>query len=136
MPVAELQACRLAHHHRIGLRQTLQPRGEVRRLTHRSDGLGIAGAGQITGDDQTGGNANTHRKPLRAYRLNDRQGCAHRALGMGLVWVRPAEIGQHTVANEAGDIALLANHCGGYAGLIRGQDLTQLFRIKSSGERG
>jgi hypothetical protein len=54
---------------------------------------------------------------------------------MRLIGIRPAEIRQHAIADEAGDIALLAGHRGSNARLIGREDFPQIFGIESAGQR-
>ena len=101
---------RLADNDRVGLGERLQPRRKVWSFAHRGNCLGSADTDQIARDDQASGNADAHRKLEWTNRVDDRQACAHRAFGMRLIGIRPAEIRQHAIADEAGDIALLAGH--------------------------
>ena len=48
------------------------------------------------------------RRVEPAHRLDDRQPGPHRPLGLVLVRPGPAEIGEHAVAHELGDVALEA----------------------------
>ena len=55
---------------------------------------------------------------------------AHRPLGLVLVRPRPAEIGQHTVAHELGDVALQPRDLRGDRVLVGPDDLAQLLRVE------
>ena len=116
--VRELEAARRATDasHRLittlaGRREHLQARREVRRLADHRLLLGRACADQLTDHDQAGRDADSGRRashPLASPAppsLEHRQPGAHRPLGLVLVRLRPAEVGQHAVAHELRDVA-------------------------------
>ena len=69
---------------------------------------------------------------MRADCLNDGEPRAHRTFRMRLICIRPAEIGEDAVTNEPGDVALLSGYSRSNACLIFRQNLSQIFRIKTS----
>ena len=71
-----------------------------------------------------------------ATACDDRQAGAHRALGVVLVRPRPAEIGQHAVAHELGDVALEARDLARDRVLVGADELAHLLGVEPAGERG
>ena len=78
--------------------------------------------------------------PARGLQARDRlrrgEAGAHGALGVVLVRLRPAEVGQHAVAEELGDVAALLPHRLGHGAVVGGHDLAQVLRVEPGGERG
>ena len=97
--------------------------------------LRCSGPNKIANHDKAGRDANADGKQMRADCLDGCQGGAHRTVGMRLVGVRPAEIGQHTVADEERDIAALGGHRRDHARSIGFQNLLQIFWIEPVRER-
>ena len=126
---------RLAHHDRIGLGQGLKSCSEVRCLAHRGHRLGSADADEIPCDNQTGSDPDAHREPLGADRFNNRQAGADRAFGVRLVRVRPPEVRQHAIADEAGNVAMLGRHRRPNVRLVCCENFAQFFWIKPGRER-
>ena len=98
-------ADQVAHHH--------QPGGDAGARGQR---LAVAGPQLADGGDRGHGGAN-------------------RPLGLVLMGLRPAEIGQHAVAHELGDVAVEARDLAGNRILVAPDDLAHLFRIASRRER-
>ena len=97
------------------LGQRLQARRQVRRLADHRLLLRRALADQVADHDQAGRDADPgrERRARRAARSRPTASTscepgAHRPLGIVLVRLRPAEIGQHAVAHELGDVPLEA----------------------------
>ena len=59
-----------------------------------------------------------------------------RPLGLVLVRLGPAEIGEHAVAHELGDVALEARDLAGDGVLVGADDLAHLLGVEPRGERG
>ena len=125
---ADQPARRLADHHAARRRERLQPRREVRRLADHGLLLGRALADQLADHDQAGRDADPgrqrlarRRRPAAASAVDQRQPGPDRPLGVVLVRLRPAEIGEHAVAHVLGDVAAPAlDHLG--AGVLIGAD--------------
>ena len=64
------------------------------------------------------------------FLLEQRFGGAARLIG-----IRPAEICQYAIADEAGHIALLAGDRGSDTRLVSREDFPQILRIESAGKR-
>ena len=117
------------------LRQVLQAGGDVGRVADHGGFLRRALADQVADDHQPGGDAGTRGKRLAIAgpQLGDGadrgQGGAHRPFGLVFMRLRPAEIGQHAVAHELGDIAVEARNLAGHRVLVAPDDLAHLFRI-------
>ena len=115
-----------------GFRQSLQARREVGGLADHRLLLRRALADQIADDDKPGGNADADGEPLRSTGLQARhrrfylQPRPHRPLGVVLMRPRIAEIGQHPVAHEFGDKAVIARDDAGN-GVLIGADLLAQF---------
>jgi len=115
-----------------GLRKRLQARRKVGGLANDRLLLRRALADQIADDDKPGGNADADGEPLRSTDLQARhrrcyfQRCPHRPLGVVLMSPRIAKIGQHTVAHEFGDKAVIARDDAGN-GILIGSDLLAVF---------
>ena len=56
--------------------------------------------------------------------------CANRALGVVLVRLRPAEIGEHAVAHQLGDSALVAGDLARHRLLVGENDLAHVLRVE------
>ncbi len=115
-----------------GFRQSLQARREVGGLADHRLLLRRALADQIADDDKPGGDADADGEPLRSTGLQARhrrcyfQPRPHRPLGVVLMRPRIAEIGQHPVAHEFGDKAVIARDDAGN-GVLIGADLLAQF---------
>ena len=69
-------------------------------------------------------------------RLGDGEPGPDRPLGIVLVRLGPAEIGEHPVAHELGDVALPAQHLARDRILVGAQDLAHLLGIEPRREHG
>ena len=65
-----------------------------------------------------------------------REAGADGPLGLVLVRPRPAEVGQHAVAHELGDVALEPGDLAGDGVLVGADDLAHLLRVEPGRERG
>ena len=87
---------------------------------------------------------NTHARPqLRVwigleprYRLGQREPRAHRPLGIVLMRLRPAEIGQDAVAQELGNVPLEPADDIRACHLIAPHDVAQVLGVEARGELG
>ncbi len=73
-------------------------------LTDRHQFLHGAGAHKVADHHQPAGDADSDRQMLGFDRIDDRKAGTHGALGVRLISVWPAEIRQHSVANDSRDI--------------------------------
>ena len=97
----------------------LEPRREVGRLADHGLLLRRALADQLANHDQPGRDADPRRERRGraalepADRLDQSEPSSHRPLGVVLVRLRPAEVGEHAVAHVLGDMAVPAvDHLG------------------------
>jgi hypothetical protein len=108
---AEEPAGRLADHDAARRRKRLQSCREVRRLADHALFACRTFADQLANHDQAGGNADPCRQRFARRRLlpgkgiDNREPRPHRALGLVLVRLRPAEIGQDAIAHIFRDMA-------------------------------
>ena len=130
----------LRDHHRVRLGKSLQPGGEVRRLTDHRLLLGGAGSDEIADHDQPGRDADTD--PQRLLRGGEMPDSVHesksgpnRPLGVVLVRRGIAEVHQHPVAHVLGDEAIEAANGLGNAAVIRADHVAQVLGIEARGER-
>ena len=68
--------------------------------------------------------------------LDEREARPHRPLGVVLVRLRPAEIGQHAVAHELGDVAVEAQDLARDGVLVGADDLAHVLGIERRRQRG
>ena len=124
---------------RLGKR--LQAGSEVRRLADHRLLLRGSLADQVADHDEAGRDADPscQRAGLWKAQPRDRGGGreagADCPLGRVLVRLGPAEIGQHAVAHELGDVALEPGDLGSHGGLIGMDDLAQLLLVEAHGQR-
>jgi hypothetical protein len=129
---------RAGHDYTPGFRQSLNPRGDIRRIAERIDCLACAG----TDHDRSGIYPNPHcqlRTGLRLVELRDRiqdrearASCPFRVVLMG---DRIAEKGHDAIADIAHHLAVEPRDCLRRCVLISGHRRTPLFRIDLRGER-
>ena len=99
-------------------------------------------ADEIADHDKPGGDADAHlqRRAGRGcelrHRLDQRQPGAHGALGVMLVGLGIAEIGQHPVAHVLGDEPAGLGDLLGAAAVIGADDLAHVLGIEPSRQRG
>ena len=126
------------NHHRVGLRGRLDPRGDVGCI---AEDLGPFTAA-LAHDHRAGLDSDPHRKlhPVftgqpsvqRRDLVDDRQPGTHRARGVVLVRLRPAEVHHQPVAQVLGDVpAEAGDRRGGCALILRG-DRAPVFGIQAS----
>jgi hypothetical protein len=100
-------------HHSAGCSRLLQPRRQIRRFAHYRFFAGGAVADEVPHDHKTAGDAGPCAERLAGRRgqladhLGNCQASPHGTLGLVLVRLRPAEIGQHAIAHELGDVTLV-----------------------------
>ena len=123
--------------HRTGLGEGLQARSEVRRLANDRLLLSSAFADQITNDYCPSGNTDANLEPgpeiclEGSHGVDQRQRGARRLLGIILMRLGIAEIGQYAVPHEAGNDALVAADHLRDAGVISLHDLAQVLGIET-----
>jgi len=137
--IAEPPARGRGDHHRAGLGQSLQARGQVRRLADHRLLLRGAFANQVADHDEPGGDADPNLQRVgggdAAHRLDHREAGPHRALGIVFVGARKAEINEHTVAHVFGDEPVEAAHRRRNAAVIGADHLAQFFGIEPRRQR-
>jgi hypothetical protein len=117
-------------------RQGLQACGEVGRLTHDTALVGFAGTDKIAHNDEACGNADPH--PQSSARRNwylprgrhNFQTRANRPLGIVLMCLRVAEVGQYPIAHILGDEAIEAAHPLLNVFVVAADHLAQVFQIE------
>ena len=131
---ADVAARRLGDHDAVGRGKRLQARGKVRSFADDRLFLRGAGADQIADHGQSGGNAEPNPKALRQvemrHGLDDGETGTHRLLGILLMGMRIAEIGEDAVAHIFCDKAAAPRQNVGDAGVVLGDDLTQVLRVE------
>jgi hypothetical protein len=104
--------------------------------------LGCPLADQVADHHDAGRDRDPHGQRFTrwAAQLSDRgRDCetgADRALGFVLMRARPAEVGEHAVAHELGDMALKARHLAGHRVLVGADHLAHVFGIELGRQRG
>ena len=135
-PIANQPARGRGDHHRGGLGQRLQSRGQVRRLADHRLLLCGTFADEIADHDQPGGDADADLELAASGCVEpsdigaDVEAGAHRALGIVFVGARIAEINQHAVAHVFGDEPVEAAHRFRCAAVIGADHLAQLLGIE------
>ena len=84
-------------------------------------------------DPDPGGQRLPGRRDERRDRARDRQAGPHRALGLVLVRSGPAEVGEHPVAHELGDVALEAQDLARDGVLVGAEQLAHLLGVEPAG---
>ena len=119
-----------------GRGRLLQPGGQVRRLADHRLLPGRALADEVAHDHEAGRDPDPRRERLPGRGgepgdgLDDRQAGPHGALGLVLVRPGPAEVGQHAVAHELGDVPVEARDLARDRVLVGAQDLAHLLRVE------
>jgi hypothetical protein len=140
--VAQEPARAVRDHHRPRRRRLLQPRREVRGLADHRLLAGRPLAGEVPDHHEAGRHAHPRReRPAGGRRqpghgLDDAQPGPHGPLGRVLVRPGPAEVGEHPVAHELGDVALEARHRARHGVLVRAEDVSHLLRVEPAREGG
>ena len=141
--VADEAAGALGDDDAAGLGQGLQPGGQVRRLAdHRL--LASRTAAQEVADHRDAGRdadpdperSTGHGRAQLAHRRHDIEAGADRPLGLVLVGLRPAEVGQHAVAHVLGDETafLFDRPCD--TGVEGADQLAQILWVEAGREGG
>jgi hypothetical protein len=124
------------------LGERLEPRGQIRGLADHGLLARGALADQVADDDEAGGDPDPHREALPLHDGQDGNGVSdgeagpHGALGIVLVGTRVAEVGQHAVAHELGDVALEARDLPGDRVLVVAQDLAHALGVEPARQLG
>ena len=132
---------RLADDDAAGRGKRLQPGRKVRRLADHRALLRLTLAHRLADHHEPGRDPDPRRKPTaarlkRAHGFYEGEARPHRPLGVVLVRLRPAEIGQHAVAHELGDVALEAQGLAGHGVLVDANGRAHLLRIERRRQRG
>ncbi len=133
---------RLRDHDAARLGQALQPRRQIGRLA--DDGLFLRRAlsDEIANDDDAGRDADADPQGLFRARVElrddsgDVETRSDRPFGVFLMGAREAEIGQHAVAHELGDEAVVARDRARTGVLIGANDLAHVLGIEPRRQRG
>ncbi|MGA7489125.1 MAG: hypothetical protein WBW74_19555 [Xanthobacteraceae bacterium] len=134
--MAEKSSRALCDDDRICLGDPLQARREVRSLADDAALLRIPRSDEVANHDHPGRNADTHlqRRAGRGCELGDcrdeREPGLHGALGIILVGVGIAEIGEHAVAHVLGDEPAVALDQRRAAAMIGADDPSHVLRIE------
>ncbi len=140
--LAEQISGALRDHDAVGSRGHLQPGGQVRRVADSDALLRLSRPNDIADDDDSRRDPNPHMQRLLRCglqlrsRFGDRQPRPHRLLGVVLMGVRIAEIGEHPIAQETGDEAAVGLDQARAAFLVGADHAAQVFRIEPGRERG
>ncbi len=135
-------AGRLADHHAARCRQRLQAGREVGCVADYCPFARRALADQLADHHEPRGDADPRRQRLAARIAEmsdcrrDREPGPHRPLGLVLVRLRPAEIGQDAVAHVLGDMPAPAVDRLAAAALIGADHLPHVLRVKSRRQLG
>ena len=121
---------------RLRFGQGLEPGGEVWCFTDNRWLLGRAFANKIADDHQPGGNADAGLRLDRldiesADPVDDCEPRPHRALGIVLVRLRVAEIGQNAIAHIPGDKAIEPGDDLCHGTMIGGDDLAIILGVEA-----
>src|SRR2546423_8269599 len=134
---ADQLVCACGNYDAAWFRQGLQPRCEVWRLTHDTALAGFAGTDKIAHNDEACGNADAHpQTSARCSRHRPRgrhnlQTGTNRPLGVILMRLRVAEVGQYSVAHILGDKAIEAADRRRNVLVVLADHLAQVFWIES-----
>ena len=140
--LAQEPARAVRDHHGTRRGRLLQPRGQVRRLADHRLLAGGTLADEVAHDHEAGRDADPRRERLPgrggepADGLGDRQARPHGTLGVVLVRAGPAEVGQHAVAHELGDVPAEARDLARDGVLVGAQDLAHLLGVEPAAQRG
>ena len=137
---ADQAACLLSDDDFAAPGHDLQAGGEVRGLADDRFLLRGAGAEEITYDDKTRRDTNPRGKwaavwrPQAVHGLDNRETGCHRPLSLILVRAWPAEVGQHAVTHELGEVPLEAGDLARDCVLVGRQRLPHVLRIEPRGK--
>ena len=138
---AEQAARARRDHDAARLGQGLQAGRQIRRLAHNRLFLRRPLADQVAdhhpagGDPDPGAELSTSGRQISDL-SSDREASPNGALGIVLMGFGVAEIGEHAVAHELGDVALEACDLGRDGVLIGADDLAHLFGIQPRRQLG
>ena len=124
-----------------GRSHALQAGGKVRRLADHGALAGLFGADQVAHHDQPGCDSDARRQSFgrrhwqRLDRRYDREPGVYGALRRVLMRCGPAEVAEHPVAHEFGDVAAEAGNCPGHRILVGPDDVTHLLRVEPCSQR-
>ena len=126
------------HDHRAGLRQRLQPGGQVRRLADHAVPFFVRAADhhEAGRDPDPGLERPTGIRLDPGDRTDQLEAGQDRALGIILVRPRVAEVDQETIAQEAGDLAVKAPDHPRCQILIGADHLAHVLGVEQRGELG
>ena len=134
-----------AHHHRVGFRQPLQPRRQIRRVSQGQAFMPPSTA-HLPHNHQAGVDSHAHGEldvPLSLqpgielpHRLQHRQAGVDRPPGVVLVRLGIAKVDQEPIPEILRDIAVKALDHRGTGVLVRSHHLALVFRVKPPGQAG
>ena len=132
---------RLADDDAAGLGQRLQAGRKVRRLADHGALARVALAHRLADHHEPGRDPDPGGEPTvghleRAHGLDEGEGRPHRPLSVVLMRLRPAEIGQHAVAHELGDVAFEPQGLAGHGILVDANCRAHLLGIERRRQRG
>ncbi len=136
---AEKLAGALGNDHRPRPCQLLQACGQIRGLARHRLFPRCAFADEISYDDLSRCDADTGLEGVMIelelrHRRHGIEPRAHRPFCLILVSLRPAEIGQHAVAQELRHVTLIPGDGAGRRVLIAAQHIAQVLRIEPAGK--
>ena len=140
--IAEKLSRAFRNNHSIRLGNGLQPGGKVRRLAHNRLLLGRPRADEVPNHHKPGRDPDTHlqgrsgRGGELRHRLDEGKPGPHGALGIILVGLGIAEIGEHSVAHVLGNESTVALDQHRAAALIVTNDSPQVLGIEPGRQGG
>ena len=141
---AQLLERLVADHDAARLGETLQSRGDVRRIAERERLRGGIGAdlahqhrARVDADARLDRNgASIRLAAQRGQRPLDLERRSHRAFGVVLVGRRIAEVGEHAIAEELGHVAVEAADRHLTGPLVLAQDVAEILGVELTPEHG
>ena len=140
--IAEKLSRALRNNHGIRFSNGLQTGGKVRRLAHNRLLLGRPRADEVANHHEPGRDPDTHlqgragRGGELRHRLDEGKPGPHSALGIILVGLGIAEIGEHAIAHVLGNESAIALDQHRAAALIGANDLAQVLGIEPGRQGG
>ena len=132
----------LGDHNAAWLGEPLQSRGQVRGLTDDRTLAGFAFSNQFADDHQAGCDADASGKRCTSGlgkgrdRLSHPHAGANGTLRLVFMGPRPAEIREHAVAQELGDVAFEPGDLACHGVVVGLHEVMHLLRVAPRGERG
>jgi hypothetical protein len=131
---------RLTDDDAAGRGKRLQTSRQVRRLADHGALLRLTFAYRLADHHEPGRDPDPGREPMAAHLelthgSGESEGRPHRSLGVVLMRLRPAEIGQHAVAHELCDMALEAQGLAGHGILVDANGRAHLLGIERRRQR-